>query len=79
LLGVLDTNIVPYPSNTLLCGQANAKWANVHTSALTLGNWTIEVDGSDNLLFKYSGNTRIRMTSAGKIDAEDDITAFVGL
>jgi hypothetical protein len=79
LLGVLDTNIIPYPSNTLLCGQANAKWANVHTSALTLGNWTIEVDGSDNLLFKYSGNTKIRMTAAGALDVEDDVTAYSGI
>ena len=63
-------------------GSGTLTFANAGSSlgsTLTLGNWTIEVDGSNNLLFKYSGNTRIRMTSAGKIDAEDDITAFVGL
>ena len=46
---------------------------------LALGNWTIEVDGSNNLLFKYSGDTKIRMTSAGALDVEDDITAVAGI
>tara|TARA_R100000700_G_C3178359_1_gene154060 strand:- start:4004 stop:4981 length:978 start_codon:yes stop_codon:yes gene_type:complete len=46
---------------------------------LALGNWTIEVDGSNNLLFKYSGNTKVRMTSAGALDVEDDITAVAGI
>ena len=35
------------------------------------GNWTIEVDSNNNLLFKYSNNTKIRMTSAGALDVED--------
>jgi hypothetical protein len=48
-------------------------------SSLTLGNWTIEVDGSNNLLFKYSGNTKIRMTAAGALDVEDDVTAYSGI
>ncbi len=48
-------------------------------SSLTLGNWTIEVDGSNNLLFKYSGDTKIRMTSAGALDVEDDVTAYSGI
>ena len=46
---------------------------------LALGNWTIEVDGSNNLLFKYSGDTKVRMTSAGALDVEDDITAVAGI
>lgn len=48
-------------------------------SNITLGNWTIEVDGSNNLLFKYSGDTKIRMTAAGALDVEDDITAYSGI
>ena len=48
-------------------------------NSIAFGNWTIEVDGSNNLLFKYSGDTKIRMTSAGAFDVEDDITAFAGI
>jgi len=47
--------------------------------SIAFGNWTIEVDGSNNLLFKYSGNTKIRMTAAGAFDVEDDITAYAGI
>jgi len=50
-----------------------------NSQAIQFGNWTIEVDGSNNLLFKYSGNTKIRMTAAGALDVEDDITAFSGI
>ena len=46
---------------------------------IQFGNWTIEVDSNNDLLFKYSNNTRIRMTSAGALDVEDDITAFSGI
>ena len=48
-------------------------------NSIAFGNWTIEVDGSNNLLFKYSGDTKMRMTSAGAFDVEDDITAFSGI
>jgi len=48
-------------------------------NSIAFGNWTIEVDGSNNLLFKYSGDTKIRMTAAGALDVEDDITAFSGI
>jgi hypothetical protein len=47
--------------------------------SIAFGNWTIEVDGSNNLLFNYSGDTKIRMTSAGALDVEDDITAYSGV
>ena len=46
---------------------------------LKIGNWSIEVDGSNNLLFKYSGDTKVRVTSAGALDVEDDITAVAGI
>ena len=48
-------------------------------NTIAFGNWTIEVDGSKNLLFKYSGDTKIRMTAAGAFDVENDITAFAGI
>ena len=48
-------------------------------NSIAFGNWTIEVDGSNNLLFKYSGDTKIRMTAAGAFDVEDDITALAGI
>ena len=48
-------------------------------NSIAFGSWTIEVDGSNNLLFKYGGDTKIRMTSAGAFDVEDDITAFAGI
>ena len=48
-------------------------------NSIAFGNWTIEVDGSNNLLFKYSGDKKIRMTAAGAFDVEDDITAFAGI
>ena len=47
--------------------------------SIGFGNWQIEVDGSNNLLFKYAGDTKIRMTAAGALDVEDDITAFSGI
>ena len=46
---------------------------------LKIGNWSIEVDGSNNLLFKYSGDTKVRVTSAGALDVEDVITAVAGI
>ena len=48
-------------------------------NSIAFGNWTIEVDGSNNLLFKYSGDINMRMTSVGAFDVEDDITAFSGI
>ena len=48
-------------------------------NAISFGSWTIEIDGSNNLLFKYAGDTKIRLTSAGALDVEDDITAFSGI
>ena len=48
-------------------------------STITLGNWTISVDGSNNLTFAYSGDTKLRITSAGALDVEDDITAYSGI
>ena len=63
-------------------GSGNIGFANAGSSlgsSLTLGNWTIEVDGSNNLLFKYSGDTKIQMTAAGTLNVEDDVVAFSGI
>lgn len=38
--------------------------------------WTIEQDGSNNLLLKYGGTSVLKVTSAGAIVAAGDITAF---
>ena len=48
-------------------------------NSIAFGNWTIEVDGSNKLLLKYSGDIKKRMTSAGAFDVEDDITVFSGI
>ena len=47
--------------------------------SIAFGDWTIEVDGSNNLSFAYSGNVKLRITSAGALDVADDITAYSGI
>jgi hypothetical protein len=68
---VLTTN----GSGTLSFASASSSLG----SSLTLGNWTIEVDGSNNLLFKYNGDTKAQMTAAGTLNVEDDIVAYSGV
>lgn len=51
---------------------------NTNGHAIQFGSWTIELDGT-NLLFKYGGDTKIRMTSAGALDVEQDVTAYSGI
>tara|TARA_B110000211_G_C13873746_1_gene462026 strand:+ start:202 stop:711 length:510 start_codon:yes stop_codon:yes gene_type:complete len=46
---------------------------------IAFGSWTIAIDGSNNLTFSYGGDVKIRMTAAGALDVEDDITAFSGI
>ena len=55
------------------------RWLDTNGNSIAFGNWTIEVDGSNNLLFKYSDDTKISMTAAGAFDVEDGITAFSGI
>ena len=45
------------------------------TGAITLGGWTIEQSGSD-LVFSNGGTARLKLTSAGALTAEGDVTAF---
>jgi len=48
-------------------------------SAVTFGNWSIEIDGSNYLTFSYSGNVKLRISQAGALEVEQDITAFAGI
>ena len=45
-------------------------------STFTLGNWTISVDGSNNLVFSYSGTAKAKIASTGAITSIDDVTGF---
>jgi len=47
--------------------------------AIAFGSWTISIDGSNNLSFAYGGDVKLRITAAGALDVEDDITAFSGI
>lgn len=47
--------------------------------SIAFGNWTINIDGSNNLFFAYGGDVKLRITAAGALDVEDDITAFSGI
>lgn len=47
---------------------------NVAAVDFTYSLWTIETSGND-LLFKYNGATKFKMTSAGAFSAVDDIIA----
>ena len=47
--------------------------------AIAFGNWTISIDGSNNLSFAYAGDVKLVMTAAGSLQVEDYITAFAGI
>jgi hypothetical protein len=47
--------------------------------SIQFGSWTISIDGSNNLSFAYGGDVKLRITSAGALDVEDDITAYAGI
>lgn len=68
----ISTSLVDDPSPTL------GAQLDTNGNSIKFGNWTILLSGTD-LLFQYSGDTKIRMTSAGNLDVEDDITAFSGI
>ena len=58
-------------------------WMAVLTAAITtaeittvdLGDWTITQSGTD-LVFSHSGTARFKLTSAGALTVEGDVTAF---
>jgi len=39
-------------------------------------NWTVTEDGSNNLVFSYSGTAKVKIASDGEIVSVDDVTAF---
>ena len=45
------------------------------TGSVTLGDWAISLSGSD-LVFSHSGTARLKLSSAGALTAEGDVTAF---
>ena len=68
----ISTSLVDDPSPTL------GAQLDTNGNSIRFGDWTILLSGTD-LLFQYSGDTKIRMTSGGNLDVEDDITAFSGI
>lgn len=54
-------------------GTLNAPTANVTT--VDLGDWTITQSGTD-LVFSHSGTARFKLSSAGALTVEGDVTAF---
>jgi len=62
---------------TLMSHVKNFEQGTDSITKLAIGaGWTIEQDGSNNLLLSYSGTGVLKVTSAGAIVAADDITAF---
>jgi hypothetical protein len=47
----------------------------VETDAISIGSWEIKLDGND-LRFVYDGTDRFRITTAGALIADDNITAY---
>jgi hypothetical protein len=47
----------------------------VQATTVDLGDWTITQSGSD-LKFAYQGTDRFKLTSAGALTVENDVTAF---
>ena len=47
----------------------------VTTSAVSIGDWEIKLDGSD-LRFVHNGTDAFKITTAGAVIAKDEITAF---
>ena len=56
-------------------GTATIPTANVTT--VDLGDWTITQSGSD-LKFAYQGTDRLKLSSAGALTVEDNVTAYGG-
>lgn len=68
--------------NTDLVNDATPQLAgtlDTNGNAIQFGSWTIQIDGSSNLTFSYGGDVKMRITAAGALDVEDDITAYSGI
>jgi hypothetical protein len=55
-------------------GQAFSA-STMNATTIDLGDWTITQSGSD-LKFAYQGTDRLKLTSAGALTVENDVTAF---
>lgn len=60
---------------TLALPDASGTLAVSGGSSFAIGDWTIEQSGTD-LLFKYSGTSVFKITSAGATVAKDNVTAY---
>tara|TARA_S200002703_G_scaffold97764_2_gene84407 strand:- start:333 stop:1508 length:1176 start_codon:yes stop_codon:yes gene_type:complete len=77
-VGYLDgvTSAVQTQLDGKLGGSNAAATINSLTSStITLGSWTITTSGSD-LKFAYNGTNRFKLSSAGALTVENDVTAF---
>ena len=63
----------PTFTGTLVAPTATITTANVTT--VDLGDWTITQSGTD-LVFSHSGTARFKLSSAGALTVEGDVTAF---
>lgn len=53
-------------------GAGTLSW----TTVSNFGNWTITMDGSNNLVFSYSGTGKMKLSSSGDLTVVGDVTAF---
>lgn len=71
---VVNSKAVVYGS----AGEITATTANattVNATTVDLGDWTITQSGSD-LKFAYQGTDRFKLSSAGALTVEDNVTAY---
>lgn len=63
----------PTFTGTATAPTVTATTANIDT--VSFGDWTIVQSGTD-LVFSHSGTARLKLSSAGALTAEGDVTAF---
>lgn len=47
-----------------------------NTTTINFGNWTVTEDGSNNLIFAYSGTDSMKLDSSGNITVIGDVIAY---
>lgn len=67
--GVSTQRLATSANGVNITGECNA-------TSVSLGNWSIELDGSNTLQFKWSGVSKASLTTAGKFTTSDDVEAF---
>ena len=53
-------------------GSGTLSWI----TAVNFGDWTITMDGSNNLVFSHSGTGKMKLSSAGDLTVVGDVTAY---